>query len=421
MSKFTFCVIDGGWFLEQASALTDHGKNRVLYWTPWGASPFPKFTDYAIGLGFDQVEKAKYLDEAAKQADAFISFDCYMQDIMQLLKLAYPKKGFLCAGKGAILEDNRLGLKKIVKKLGLPMQKYEHVKGITNLKEYISKNPKSFIKTDIFRSEESGFSSFFAKNEDTEQEIFKEISKTFGPFDEKIDFCVEEAINTSVEAGFDGFVANGVPVSKCLQAYEYSKACYLGRVVEYKDLAVPLKETMDKFIPVFKILGYNGGFSTEEKILSPINHKLLDVCARLPSPCGLVYLLAKNFPEFIKNMALGKPAYLDIPHKYLGAVPLSSGHARKNWLRMLVKKEDREFIKFKAACAVDGKYFAVPGIEYTTVATLIAGGNTVDEVVEKLEELAGRIDAYGIDTDDVHGLIKIKEIIEKGKKVGIPF
>ena len=410
--------------MEHANALADNGKNRVLYWTPWGASPFPRFTDYAIGLGFEHIEKEgkyKYLDECAKEADIFVNFDCYQNDIMQLLKLAYPNKGFFCAGKGAILEDNRLGLKKIVAKLGLPMQKYQAVKGISKLKEHISKNPKSYIKTDIFRSEESGISSFFAKNLDTEQEIFKEISKTFGPFDEKLDFCVEESIKSDVETGFDGFIANGQVIDKCQQAYEYSKACYLGKVTTYNDLAIPLKDTISRFLPVFKLLGYTGAFSTEEKIVSPINHYLLDVCARLPAPCGLVYLLAKNFPDLVKNMALNKPATLDLPYKYVGSVPLTSSHAKKNWVRMLLKNEDRQFIKFKAACCVDGKYFAVPGNEYSTIAVLIAGGSSVEEVVKKLEELAERIDAYGIDTDDVHGLIKIKEIIEKGKRVGIPF
>ncbi len=110
---------------------------------------------------------------------------------------------------------------------------------------------------------------------------------------------------------------------------------------------------------------------------------------------------------------------LDIKHKYLASLPLSSEHGYHNWIKMDVDKKDREHIKFVFPCKNNGKYYSVKG--YSEIIVIIAAGNSVGEVLEILKKYADRIDCDGLDKKSVFGIDHIKDIINEGKKLGIDF
>ena len=415
-----FLVIDpGGLYVENANALADKGKNKVFYYTNW-PSAYPRFNDYAPGLNFDHLTKVKWIDQAAEEADCIVNFDVHMNDWIVVLKKLYPKKSIFGAGLGERIEADRWFLKKLIKQLGLPIMKADKIHGLTRLKEFIKTNPDKYIKADIFRSEDRGINSFNAKSFDTAEEIFKEIATAFGPFDDEIDFIVEEKIKSDVEVGFDGFYSAGVGYGEnAMVGYEYEKSCYVAVNTKIKDLPVPLAETMTKFSKVLDIMDYRGAISTEEKIVDKLRHYLLDVCSRLPSPCGDMYCLSKNYPEMVNNIGLKKPFKLDIPFKYVAVAPIECQHAENHWVRIILDKKDRENVKLKTTACVDGKYYAVPG--HSTVAVIIAGGNTVDEVINLVKKYSEKVSGYGLSSTVIKDFDSIKEEINKGRKLGINF
>ncbi len=408
----------GGLYVEIAEALSDNGKNKVFYHTSW-ASAFPSWVNYAPGLNFEHLQKEKWLYKM-EEVDCIVFPDVHSGDLCYFARKLFPKKSIFGNGKGEILEANRLGLKKILEKLNLPVQHYEHIVGMPKLKEYIKKNPDKFIKTDIFRSEERGMNSFHAKNFDTSEEIFKQISYAFGPFDEIVDFIVEDRIPTDVEVGIDGFYSAGIGYGENMfVGYEHNKACYLGKLTPYKDIPIPLKETLDKFKPVLDMLDYRGAISTEEKIVDKIKHYFLDICARFLSPSEVMYSLCKNYPQMIMDIGSNKPFKIDIPWKYVACSPIDSTHAENHYVRTLVDTKDRKNIKFKTVGCVGKAYYAIPGNE--TVAVAIGYGNTIDEAIKMSIHYSEKVSGYGVSNLVVRDFEEIKSKIMKGKKVGIDF
>jgi len=414
-----FFVIDpGGLYVELANKLSDGGKHKVYYWTSWTGA-FPSFTDYAPGLNFEHLQKEKWLYKI-EEADCIFFPDVHSGDLAYFIKKLFPKKSVFSSGKGEILEAKRLGLKTILEQLKLPVQHYEKITGITKLKEYIKKSPDKFIKTDIFRSEDRGMNSFRAKSFNESEEIFRDINYAFGPFSDTIDFCVEDCIKSDVEIGVDGFYSAGVGYGEnILIGYEYNKACYIGKVILYKDMPVALKETMDKFKPVLDRLDYRGAISTEELIVDKVKHYFLDICSRFLSPSDVMYTLSDNFPEMVNNIGLKKPFKIGIPYKYVACAPIEASHAEKHYVKLIVDPKDRKNVKFKTVGCVGKDYYGIPG--HSTVAVALGYGNTVDEAINMATKYSEKVSGYSVSNLACRDFMNIKEEIEKGKKLGLDF
>ncbi len=411
-----YLVGDLGLFVSQASALSDNGKNEVIYTTNW-ASAYPKFENFAIGKNFDYLRKELRFWDWVDWADCIVFMDVHQGDIVSYLRKKYPNKSIFGAGEGSKLEEDRWLLKKTLKEIGLPLHKAVKIIGITNLKKYLKDNPNVYVKMNIFRGD---MESFHAKDVERAELRLDKLALLYGPLKEECVFVVEDPIDTEVEIGFD-CLFNGTNFGdKCFLGYEYHKNLYVAKVTNVKDMPVPLKETMDKFTPVLSKYKYKGAISSEEKILSPTKHYFIDITCRMPAP------LSAGYPEWIKNWAevvykvgKGEPFSLNIPYKYVGAIALDSELAKDDYLRIDIKKEYRDRVKYRTVCASQDKYYAVKGTE--AVCSLVAGGNSVDEVLSKLKESAKFVDADSLDKDDVNGMDIVKDVIAKGEKLGIPF
>lgn len=414
-----FFVYDpGGLYVELAEKLSDGGKNKVSYMTSWTGA-FPSWTDYAPGVGFEHLIKEKWLYKI-EESDCIFFPDVHSGDLAYFIKKLYPNKSVFSSGKGEILEAKRLGLKKILEGLNLPIQHYEAIRGITKLKEYIKKNPDKFIKTDIFRSEDRGMNSFHAKTYDQSEEIFRDIDYAFGPFAETIDFCVEDKIKSDVEIGVDGFYSSGIGYGdNILIGYEYNKENYLGKVIPYKELPIPLRETMDKFRPVLDRLDYRGAISTEELIVDKIKHYFLDICSRFLSPSDVMYTLSNNFSEMVYNIGARKPFNIGIPYKYVATTPLEASHAEKHYVKLMVDPKDRKNVKFKTVGCVGRDYYGIPG--HSTVGVALGYGNTIDEAINMAVKYSEKMTGYSVSNQATKDFMKIKEEVAKGSKLGIPF
>jgi hypothetical protein len=410
--------------MDIANALAAGGKNEVIYCSQWQTA-YPEFKDFAVGLDFEYLKKKDkhgiplLFWDYVEWADCICNFDVHMNDEIAALRRLFPKKSVWGSGFGERLEDDRIALKKWIEALGLPMQKWKAVTGVTELEKYIKANPDQYVKLNIFRGDE-GMDSFHAKDIESIQYKLLKMRLTYGPKAEDMPFVVEETIDTPVEIGYDGFFNGKNYADKCFLGYEYHKNLYVAKVIDFEDLPEPLFETMDAFTPVLEKMDFRGALSTEEKILSPKEHYFLDICARLPSPLSALYpVMIKNWAEMVYKFGKKEDVALDIDAKYVGAIALEDEALEHDFEEVRIKPNSRDKVRFQCACQHEGKYYAVKGNKNACI--LVAKGNSVDEVLANLQKNAELVEADGMDKDDLNGIDIVKDIIQKGKEVGIPF
>ena len=412
-----FLVYDFGLYMTQANALADGGKNRVKYFTPW-AGRDPHYKDYIIGKGFEYLEKELYFEPWKKWADVIVFFDVSGNSICHDLREQYgDKKSIWGCGKAELLENDRVLFKEWCKELGLDVNKYVVVKGVTELKKELKKsNGNRYVKVQIFRGD---VETFFCEDYDSGESIIdQEIIPHLGVDKEDFEFIVEEPIDKVAEPGADIFF-NKHGVLGGFYGYEVDKALYIGKRID-DELPEPLQETLDAFTPLLVKLGYAGALSTEEVFSADGKHIWIDACQRIPNPLGALYGCNKvisNWPEFVAGVGRNEYIRPEINFKYVGAFPVSSCYAKDSYVKVDIKDEDK--VKYQICCAKEKIVKSVPGWE--VVGVLLGWGNTVDEVINMLKENAEYIKGHGVDTSPVNAIDNVKEVIEKGKKVGINF
>lgn len=410
-----YLVFDVGLYCEQANALAEGGKNYVRYFTPWFDKD-PHYLDFAPGKGFEYLEKVLYFEDNIDWADAIVFWDVAGNALCHYLRKTLPQKPIWGAGLGERLENDRVMLKEWCKQFGLPVNKYHVCHGVLELKDHIKKNPNKYVKINIFRGD---MESFYAKDYESIEMVLDHFESAFGPHKEEYDFIVEDPIETDVEIGVDTFFNGKDYLEPYFIGYEYHKNLYVAHVTD--ELPVPLEETLSAFAPLFQKMGYRGALSTEEKVVSEKEHYFLDACMRLPNPLSALYpVMIENWSEVVYKVSKGEYVELDIKHKYVGAYALNSINADKQYIEVNIDKKYRDQIRYQSVCGRKDKCnYSLPG--WPIVAILVAGGDSVDEVLGKLKESSKHIDCHGLEKDGLNGIDVIKEVIEKGKKVGIPF
>jgi hypothetical protein len=141
-------------------------------------------------------------------------------------------------------------------------------------------------------------------------------------------------------------------------------------------------------------------------------------CMRLPNPLSALYpVMIENWSEFIYEIGLGHYVEPEIKHKYVGAFGLSSLAAKESYVKINIKKGYEDKVRYQMVTGRGDKNYAVPGWE--VVAILVAGGNTVEEVLDGLKESSEGVDAHFLDKDPLEGIHMIIEDIKKAEKLGI--
>jgi len=71
------------------------------------------------------------------------------------------------------------------------------------------------------------------------------------------------------------------------------------------------------------------------------------------------------------------------------------------------------------ACGGPKGNYGLRGEDY--VAVLLAGGDSVEDVLKQLHQNSELVDGSGIDKNPLKGIDDIKELIKEGEKVGVEF
>lgn len=402
-------VHDHGLCLEGALKLVEAG-HTVAYHTPWQRD-FPEM-DLAIGKGFKVLEKVEGFAMALARSDAVICFDTMSEDrVFQAKQAGKPVFG---AGPVEKLELDRIYMKKLQERLGLPTQPWCVVKGVNALIEYLKKHKDKFVKA---TGKHRGLIETFKHDEWnlTRSTKLGQLLIDFGPIGDSIDFLIEDPVG-ECEPGWDGLIINGKPLKCAMEGYEDKDETYIGRIVEQPSAAFAtiLKELEPEF----------GGASTiasfEVRIDKAKKSYLIDPCLRAPHPpfaCELE--IFDNFAELIIDALRGKSNTIKPAAKYAAAIEIKSSWVESHFCELSFDPKYRSMVKLQKACMVEGKYWALPGS--FVIATCIGLGDTAEGAGKMAKKVADSFKAEGMYYDEASLDKLIKVTAKEGEKYGVAF
>lgn len=462
----TALVFDFGLFTELAVALKRTGFGRVLYFVPW-QDDFPSSMKQKIGLDFDGLERIQNFDEWVDKADIIVSFDTYCGDkVNQWRKIGKRVWG---AGSAETMELERWKMRRMQEAIGLPTQMSTRIKSLDDLvtyfqgvkneiKDWFGKEDKDIAKkrlnyilgkynnfskdflcggnlrdvvSDLYNGARNKYvkanmrgdiESFFAPDYESSLSKFNSLAEKFGhrADSKEVEFIIEE-MKTGVEPGFDGIQIDGNYLSPTIYGYERKGSGYIGRICKYEELPNPIRFLNEKLSIIFKKFRPTRCFFSNEFIVGADKKPyLIDPTVRNPAPVGsAIYSeLIENLADIVWYGANGESVAPIMKYKYCAGVSFDSQWGEEHELEVEFPPELRRWVKMRKCYCKNGKYYAVPG--FSSICSVIALGNSIDEVVNLVRSRAEKVKAYELQTE-TGGLDKVKEEIEKGKKFGINF
>lgn len=404
---------DFGISIEHALRLANGGKNHVWFQTDW-ASGLPMFMDYAPGLGFEKegVEKIKYFFDYVDKADLIVFTANGAGDLCNFLRKITDTPIF-GAGLGEKLENNRLKMRQIQKKVGLPVQNTEVIKGIPALREYLKNNPNKVVKIDMFRGD---LETLVVKNYDSVKIVIDKLEFSLGGYADKYEFMVEDFIE-GVETGYNAFFNGEEYVGPFMWTWVTDGGVTFSKYVE--KLPEPIQKVADALAPVLKKLNYRGMVCTEVRITEDGTPYLIDICGRFSYPESLGFLDSiKNFPEVIYGIAKGEKPKIETAGKYFIMAPIESPEAKESWLQVDIDPKYKKYIKLYEAAKSDDKYFSIKGAGF--IAAITVQGDDIDKLIKATKLISKGIHAYKMDLVNIETLEKQKEDIANKKAKGLP-
>ena len=413
----TVCVVDSGYCVDLAVALSKRFK-KVYYYTEWKQGAIPPLNYYYIGRGVKGIEKIESYLPYINKIDLFIFTEVYtgeeQQHLLNLGKLVYG-----CRNGEELELDRELFLDKL-KELELKTPQYNVVVGFDNLRDYLSKNTRIWVKISKLR----GFTeTFFSPDYELIETFIDELEHKAGGMKDEIRFICFDELSDMPEIGYDTMYSNGYPdVFMC--GIEVKDAGYCSVMKKYNDIPEPLKIIADKFDDVLNGYDYKGSVSTEVRIDDELNPYFLDMACRggfPPTPTQVFNY--KNLAEIYWGVANGEAVSPKYDKPYCVEVIIQTEWGMNNFLPIRVPKEIRKNVFLKNYFMRDGVkdvYYIVPTFNLEQIGSVIANGYTLDEAIENVKELCSKVEGIKI-SFPLDAIGKTQKQIGKLESLGINF
>jgi hypothetical protein len=398
LSDVCCLVIDHGLFLPFAQRMAKACK-RVLYQYPQSIKGFPTLASCIIGDGFENIERVEEFWPHIKDVD-LVCFPDISQSGLQLY-LESIDKAVWGSRAGDSLELNRHKFLRVLKEIGLPVPTQITVKGLSKLREHLKDKADKSIKISKYRGD---METFHWRDYDLDSGWLDSLAVKFGPAKDLIPFMVFDPIEAPVEVGGDTYCVDGQWPSIMLSGLESKDKCYLGSVVSVADMPPEIQAIMEAFSPVLKEYRYRNEWSMETR-----DGKYIDPTCRggLPSTASQLNTW-KNFPEIVWAGANGELIEPDPAWMFTAECILSLKGKKDEWGKTRIPEEIADFVKLASCCEIDGSIcFPPDGHEGSDVGWLQAGGDTMEEAIDNIKELAAKLpDGLTAATDDLAQLLK---------------
>jgi hypothetical protein len=404
-------VIDSGLFPDVARHLSK--AYDVRYFSSW-ANAFPKAREQAVALGIPGIERVNepIREMLTKPPDLVVVPDLYLNDYeMAARKLGIPTIG---AGDANQLETDRWHLKEFLVEHDLDVIKSVEIEGIDYVKDYVEKNPETFVKVSVFRGDMETRS---ARDWLTE---YNDLRSRLGPLGQKMRFIVEDAIPDAREIGVDCWWCDGEIVEPFLVGAETKDARYWGYVCDsVKKLPKETQRIVKALGEYFRQYEYRGFFSNEMRILPSGQTFFTDATTRVPSPPGGVMMAAcKNFPKMLAALAKGESIAPEFDGDWLFEFVFRSEWVLRHYLEVEVPSLDG--YTFHNYCMVDDKVWIIPHDSEMREFGSALGWGGLEDGFDMAMENCENAHANRMDCDK--GTIEsVKEEIAKAGKLGFTF
>lgn len=410
----TVLIFDHSLFQPLAQRLVGHFK-RVLYHVPVSES-FPTLNKYILGDGYDGIERVDDIWKVMPEVDLCAFPDIYDSGLQ--LHLEEIGKRVWGSRTADSLEINREKFLRILGEVGLEVPKFVRIVGLTKLREYLKDHEDVYIKISKFRgtletthwrnwAEDEGWLDFMAVK--------------LGPAKDLLPFLVFEAIETDLEIGADTFTIDGQFPSKMLHGLEWKDKGYLGAVTDTDEMPEHTKDVLEAFAPVLKQHRCRNFMSMEIRVRDDVGY-YIDPTQRCPCPgTGSQLALISNLPEVMLAGAAGELVQPEFSDEVVAECVLSCKGPRECWGVVEFPKELKEHVFCGSSCEIDGKICSPPNPDDNddTVGWLVAKGESIEQVVERMKEYEGMLpDGVSAKTDSLFDLLKEAH---KEEDEGIPF
>lgn len=412
----TVLFIDNGLFISFCRKIAP-AFGRALYHKPF-ASAFVRTNDLAPGQGFSELEWIEQPQAIEDEIDLFVFLDLYQSGWQE--RLRKQGKRVWGAGSGEEMELFRWEFKEELKKMGLPVQHCEHLKGMEELKKYLkSKKGTVYVKTSYVRGD---FETFKCEDYKIVEPRLKELEHILGVKADSYEFIVEDEIPDCVEIGYDGYTIDGSFPSIAMQAYEVKDCGMIGMVKEYKELAEPIRLVNSKMVGMLKEHGYRGFLSTEIRYTKDKKAYFIDPCCRLGTPSNeLLQELFEGWPEVLWYGGEGKIVSPTRKVRYGCLAIIESEFATQDWLSVQYPRAIDEFVKLRFHVRKGEKDYIVPQIiGIPDVGCVVGTGETLQAAIKQCKERAEMIKGFQLRVK-TNALDEAMKVITKGRKFGIEF
>ena len=419
LSTKSALVYDHGCFLCVAEVLA-RSFGKVFYYCPWKAG-LPRSCKLMVGRGFPNVERVANFYDHVAEADCIVFPDVGDHDLQDFLRdHGYRVWG---GGRAEKFELDRLGMRQLMKKLGLKTPVTDLVTGIDNLHKVLSERDDLWVKTSAVRGDfETWHHDTYATSKTYLDRLRCELGGAAGDYG----FVVEESIDPdSVEAGHDGWVVDGQFSSPCGLGYEIKSRSYVGKVVEYDELPGFLREENEMFVPYFRKYKSRMTFSFETKYFKDGSYILLDPCCRSFSPPIDVFVeLFRNYAECVWEGAGGVLIRPEAAAKYYVEAMIHTAAPCEQWypVKFDAPENDRKWVKLRQPAIVDGQLYHVPfpAAELESIGSVSAIGDDLDDTIALCKERIAKTKGHGLHIEPA-ALDEAEAVIERGREYGIEF
>ncbi len=388
LSKLSVMVIDGGSYVALARRLgREFGK--VYYHNPAWLKPFPTLNEQYIGKGFPEIEVVESAEPYRDSIDLWYFPDTFSGTT----QVALAQAGKRVWGSRTLqeLELDRSVLKETLADVGLPVNPYESVHGLTALREYLQEHDDRYVKMDgRFR----GHGETFRVRTYTEAKPkLDELAYELGPVAEIIDFMIESPLKRKVEVGTDTYCIDGKYPALISCGCEVKDRGYVMQMRPVSEIPPALWRVNEKLAPLFAKGKFRGAFSTEVRLGTDGKPFLIDPCMRWGSPPNeLLQELWLNLGEISYAGAGGELVDPVCAAPYGAQLVLTSPWAEHHWLAVNYPSQYERFVKLRNACRIDGTTYVIPqtpGI--AEVGSVIGYGDTLEEAIAMCREVADSI------------------------------
>lgn len=409
----TCLVIDTGDTVDFANKLGEHFK-KVYYYCNFVES-FPTMNRAFIGYGLENIERVENLFDYIEEVDLVV-INCLFYDDLQVFLESIGKK--VWGNRNAEeLENNRVLLKKILKKLDLPVGEYAVCKGIDKLREYLKEHENVYVKIPRYRGITETFKATTYKKTEPELDVIEQL---LGGFKNMVDFVVEHELKDKVEIGSDTYCIDGVYPNKIMTGVEVKDCAYIAKMKPYTSVPKEITIVNDKLAPILKKYNAKGFISTEIRVGKDKQPYLIDITIRIPEPPSMLFsVMWKNLGDIIWKGANGICVDPEYDYKYGVQLIIHSDWAVKNWQPVNLTKEARKYVRLKNCMYKDGTYYVIPQeIGLKEIGAVIGLGNTKEEAIKNAIENAKYVNENCIHINTDY-LKKADEELEKSAKLGI--